>query len=146
MRCSTAGMPYGLMRLPPPDMSLVLARCPEPPAPIEAAPDEPIALDENDFEEVWDFDVDVYAEDDELRATNELEPAADRDSGTYARELTAPPDPSSARYLVSAGPRPGEIVLRPLEPDEPPPFGVPVAMIEPSCALDAWSIGALLDR
>jgi len=137
-------MPYGLMRLPPPDMSLVLARRPEPPTPIETAPDEPIALDESDFDEVWDFDVDV--DDEDFSATNELERAAARDSGTYARELTAPPDPSSARYLVTAGPRPGEIVLRALEPGEPPPFGVPVAKIEPSCALDAWSIGALLDR
>jgi hypothetical protein len=118
-------------------MSLVLAR-----PRAEPAVDEPIALDEADFEEVWDFDVDV----DDLSATNELEAAAARDSGTYRRELTAPPDPSSARYLVWAGERPGEIVLRALEPDEPPPFGVPVAKIAPSCALDAWSIGALLDR
>jgi hypothetical protein len=130
-------MPYGLTRLPPPDMSLVLARRPNEPRGF----DEPIALDEEDFEEVWDMEIDV----DDLDATSELEPAP-RDSGAYARELTAPPDPSSARYLVSAGPRPGEIVLRALEPDEPPPFGVPVAKIEPSCALDAWSIGALLDR
>lgn len=131
-------MPYGLTRLPPPDMSLVLAR------PLEPARDEPMALDESDFDEVWDVDLDVDV--DELDATNELEPVVARDSGTYKRELTAPPDPASANYLVSAGPRPGEIVLRPLEPDEPPPFGVPIAKIAPSCALDAWSIGALLDR
>ncbi len=54
-------------------------------------------------------------------------------------------DPASARYVVTAGARPGEITLRPLEPGEPPPYGAPVATLSPSSAFDAWSIGALLE-
>lgn len=125
-------MQHGLKRLPPPDMSLVLAH----------RVDDEIALDEDDFDEVLEVDVEL----DDLGETNQLAHAGSRESGTYQRELVAPPDPASARYVVSAGERPGEITLRPLEGDEPPPFGVPIAKLEPSSALDAWSIGALLDR
>ncbi len=56
-------------------------------------------------------------------------------------ELFAPPSPSTVRtygsgkvsskvvYAISAGSRPGELVLRPLDPDEEPPEGALVARL-----------------
>ncbi len=55
-------------------------------------------------------------------------------------------DPASARYVVTPGARPGELVLRALEPGEPPPFGVPVAKLSPSCDLDRRCIATMLNR
>lgn len=57
-----------------------------------------------------------------------------------------PRDPATARYVVIAGCRTGELVLRALEPGEPPPYGTPIATLTPSCALDARTITMLLNR
>lgn len=57
-----------------------------------------------------------------------------------------PRDPATARYVVVAGCRTGELVLRALEPGEPPPYGTPIATLAPSCALDARTITMLLNR
>lgn len=57
-----------------------------------------------------------------------------------------PRDPATARYVVIAGCRTGELVLRALEPGEPPPYGTPIATLAPSCALDARTITMLLNR
>lgn len=57
----------------------------------------------------------------------------------------APPPPSSQvvprlRFAVYAGQAPGEIVLRPLAPNQRPPAGVPVARLDPSGPSDAQAI------
>ncbi len=129
--------------------------------------DAPEELDESDFEEVWDLAVDVDVSFDEDRAPRPVErssyvaprPDGEDPPGEGGRayieyaprpERYDPPapsssrDPSSARYVVSAGARPGEITLRALDPGEPPPYGAPIAMIGPSCSVDARAIGALL--
>jgi hypothetical protein len=120
--------PAAPVRLPPPNLALLVA-----PTHGRRAADEALALDEDDFDEVYE----PYA------------PAGS--DGAYAaraehrRETTVTRDPASARYVVTAGARPGEITLRPLEPGEPAPYGAPVATLSPSSAFDAWSIGALLE-
>jgi hypothetical protein len=48
------------------------------------------------------------------------------------------------RFVVTAGFQPGEIVLRPLGADEPPPPDAPIAMLDPSCNFDAFRIQKLL--
>lgn len=55
-------------------------------------------------------------------------------------------DPAKARYVVTAGPNPGEIVLRPLRPGEPPPPDAPIAKLAPSCNYDAYRVTKLLNR
>jgi hypothetical protein len=57
----------------------------------------------------------------------------------------APPlDVRVLRYVVTQGFQPGEIVLRPLGPDEPPPPDAPIATLAPSCNFDAFRIQKLL--
>jgi hypothetical protein len=57
----------------------------------------------------------------------------------------APPrEVSALRFVVTAGFHPGEIVLRPLGPDEPPPPDAPIATLDPSCNFDAFRIQKLL--
>lgn len=48
------------------------------------------------------------------------------------------------RFVVTAGFQPGEIVLRPLGADEPPPPDAPIATLDPSCNFDAFRIQKLL--
>jgi hypothetical protein len=55
-----------------------------------------------------------------------------------------PVDPSALYYMVAPGAEPGEIVLRALPPGEPPPFGVPLVRLDPSCAVDARRVGNML--
>jgi hypothetical protein len=55
-------------------------------------------------------------------------------------------DPASARYIVAPGARAGEVILRALEPGEPPPFGTPIAKLAPSCDLDTRCIATMLNR
>jgi len=145
-----------------------LISVPDQPIPVDwdAAPSADV-LDERDFLEVYEVDCD------DLRATNELhaaEPslrdqsAPELQPSTYIEVRRAPVipvrppvivrpqwvperiDPASARYIVTSGANPGEVVLRALEPGEPPPFGVPVAKLAPSCDLDRRCIATMLNR
>lgn len=61
-------------------------------------------------------------------------------------QLAAAVDPRTARFVVTAGFAPGELVLRALRPGEPPPPDAPIATLVPSCGFDAYRIGAQLNR
>lgn len=105
--------------------------------------EDSISLDESDFDEVYEIPIEVDC--------SQLGPAEhhgrDLESDLVAtREAPSvePVDPACLYYVVSAGSEPGELILRALAPNEPPPFGVPIAKLQPSCALDARSIGRLL--
>lgn len=105
--------------------------------------EESISLDEGDFEEVYDIPIEVDCSGLAAAAHDQPEPDLDL-VATREAPSAEPVDPACLYYVVSAGREPGELVLRALAPDEPPPFGVPIAKIVPSCGLDAYSISRLL--
>jgi len=115
-----------------------------PPAIEEPVWDQSVSLDESDFDEVIDIHVDVdwgaFG-----AAERDAEPDADADlAATREAPIYEPVDPSALYYMVAPGVEPGEIVLRALAPSEPPPFGVPLVKLEPSCLIDARRVGNML--
>jgi hypothetical protein len=97
------------------------------------------------------LEVDEGEEERDQRA--EAEDAAEELGATSAypwRSLPPPPvappplEVRELRFVVTAGFQPGEIVLRPLGADEPPPPDAPIAMLDPSCNFDAFRIQKLL--
>lgn len=61
-------------------------------------------------------------------------------------QLAVAVDPRTARFVVTAGVVPGELVLRALRPGEPPPPDAPIATLVPSCGFDAYRIGGQLNN
>jgi len=135
-------------------------------------------LDECDFIEVYEVDIDDLGATNEVRAcaqqeAQRLEPVLPQPLLREVTPLPAEPplsvrppvivrpepelrmtkknereriDPASARYIVSPGSRAGEVILRALGPGEPPPFGIPIAKLAPSCDLDTRCIATMLNR
>ncbi len=55
-------------------------------------------------------------------------------------------DPAKARYIVTETGNPGELLLRPLRPGEPPPPEAPIAKLTPSCNYDSFRIAKILNQ
>jgi hypothetical protein len=139
---------------------LIVARNEPIPVDWDGAPSSE-ELDEDDFLEQNEIELQIEVELEELRVTNEVEhlratheverveapaPLSVRPPVIPRLEDVARIEPASARYIVSPGARPGEVILRALEPGEPPPYGAPIAKLAPSCDLDTRSIAAMLNR
>lgn len=103
----------------------------------ERPPSGSMELLDGDFVEI-EIDPEDFGETKEQRPAPVL-PRATEEKPTIV-------DPAKARYVVTSGATPGELVLRPLRPGEPPPPEAPIAKLSPSCNYDSFRIAKILNR